>query len=218
MNRFSSLLFFVFIFFLFSCSQKNVTDTAKANLEVRLTDAPGNFDALNIDIRDVQYNYSNDTASGWKSLTGVKPGIYNLLDLVNDKDTLLANAEIETGRLQQLRLVLGPSNSIVVGGVSLPLTTPSAQQSGLKLNIQQDIVNGVLYKLLLDFDAAKSVVQTGNGKFILKPVIRTILDAQGGSIAGVVRPESFVSAILTIKGTDTVASSFTAANGNFLVK
>jgi hypothetical protein len=106
----------------------------------------------------------------------------------------------------------------VVGGVSFSLTTPSAQQSGLKLNIQQDIVNGVLYKLLLDFDAAKSVVQTGNGKFILKPVIRTILDAQGGSIAGVVRPETFVSAILAIKGTDTVASSFTASNGNFLIK
>ncbi|MFM2146288.1 MAG: hypothetical protein RL732_1124, partial [Bacteroidota bacterium] len=123
------------------------------------------------------------------------------------------------GRLQQLRLVLGDRNTIVVNGVSTTMQTPSAQQSGLKLNIQQDIVNGVLYKLLLDFDVARSVVKAGNsGKYILKPVIRTVLEAQGGSVNGVVTPPSFPTAVLLIQNTDTPATTFTSTTGNYLIK
>jgi hypothetical protein len=207
------------LFSLLSCNEKAVTENAKANLQIRLTDDPAGFDAVNIDIIDILYNNSTDSTTGWVSVPGAKKGIYNLLDLVNDKDTLLADAEIPTGRLQQLRLVLGDRNTIVVNGVSTTMQTPSAQQSGLKLNIQQDIENGVLYKLLLDFDVARSVVKAGNsGKYILKPVIRTVLEAQGGSVNGVVTPPSFPTAVLLIQNTDTPATTFTSTMGNYLIK
>jgi len=205
--------------FMANCSDKdNASPTGKARLEVRLTDDPAGFDAINIDIQDVKYNVTGDDANGWVSLTGVNTGVYNLLDLVNDKDTLLVNSDIPSGRLHQLRLVLGSNNTIVVDGVSYPLETPSAQQSGLKLNIQQDVEAGILYTLLLDFDAAKSVVKTGNGKYILKPVIRTVLDAVGGSIAGYVKPPEIITAVYALQGTDTVATTFTGLNGGYIIK
>jgi hypothetical protein len=55
-----------------------------------------------------------------------------------------------------------------------PLDTPSAIQSGIKLIHQFTVDSGQRVDLLLDFDACKSIVQTGNGKYKLKPVIKVI--------------------------------------------
>jgi hypothetical protein len=105
-----------------------------------------------------------------------------------------------------------------VNGQKIPLETPSAQQSGLKLNIHQTITSGILYTITLDFDAAKSIVTTGNNKYILKPVIRTVFNAVGGSIKGFVLPSSVLTAVYALQGPDTIASTFTGSNGGYLVK
>ncbi len=215
-NFFPSLFVcLLFTFFLGACSDKDSGE--KAKLEIRLTDDPAAYDAVYIDIKDVQINVSGEDDKGWQSLAGVQKGIYNLLDLVNDKDTLLCNAEIPSGKLHQIRLVLGNNNSIVLNGVNIPLETPSAQQSGLKLNVQQDVTGGILYTILLDFDAGRSVVTTGGGKYILKPVIRTVLNAVGGSIKGAVTPDTVLTAVYAINGTDTM-TTFTDGTGAYLIK
>lgn len=199
---------------LFSC-QKN--DSGKARIQVALTDGPGNYDEVNIDVQDIRINYSNDDDKGWVSLDGVKTGNYDVLKLANGKDTLLADAQINTGRIQQIRLVLGSNNFVRLNGQRYDLQTPSAQQSGLKLNIHQDVNEGILYKLVMDFDASRSIVETGNKKYNLKPVIRTTLEAIGGSIKGYVLPNSFASAVYALQGTDTVAGTYTV-NGAYMLK
>jgi hypothetical protein len=123
----SLLVFLLSTLTLVSCSDKDSNE--KARLEVRMTDDPAAFDAVYIDLKDVQINVTDDADKGWQSLPGVRAGIYNLLDLVNDKDTLLVNADIPTGRLHQIRLVLGSNNSIVANGITTKLETPSAMQS-----------------------------------------------------------------------------------------
>ena len=202
------------LFLLASCS-KNEKGTSR--LQVSLTDAPGDYDALYIDVQDIKINTTSDSSSGWSSLENVRHGTYNLLDLVNGKDTLLADATIPSGRIQQIRLILGSENYVKINGQMLKLTTPSAQQSGLKLNIHQDVSAGIVYQLLLDFDVAKSVVESNNGKYILKPTIRTIMQAIGGSIRGTVAPDSLQTAVLAIQGADTVASTYTS-NGSYLIR
>jgi hypothetical protein len=211
----SLLVFLLSTLTLVSCSEKDSNE--KARLEVRMTDDPAAFDAVYIDLKDVQINVTDDADKGWQSLPGVHAGIYNLLDLVNDKDTLLVNADIPTGRLHQIRLVLGSNNSILANGITIPLETPSSMQSGLKLNVQQDVNGGILYKMVLDFDAARSIVSSGNGKFILKPVIRTVLNAVGGSIKGAVTPKTVLTAVYAINGVDTM-TTFTDLNGAYLIK
>lgn len=197
-----------------SCTKN---DKGTARMQVSLTDGPGDYEGLYIDVQDIKINTTTDTSSGWTSLEGVRRGTYNLLDLVNGKDTLLADATIPTGRVQQIRLVLGENNYVKTGGNMLKLATPSAQQSGLKLNIHQDVNEGILYQLVLDFDVAKSVVESGNGKYTLKPTIRTVLQALGGSIKGAVAPDSLQTAVLAIQGADTIASTYTM-NGSYLIK
>jgi len=211
----------IFILLLFSCQkEQNQNSNSKARLQVFLTDAPGDYEAVYIDIKDVMINVTGDTLNGWKSLSGVNPGSYDLLKLVNDDDTLLADAEIPSGKIHQMRLVLGTENYVKIEGSAdlIKLETPSAQQSGLKLNIQQDVENGILYTILMDFDVAKSIVKTGNSKYILKPVIRTVFNAVGGSLKGVVMPNTFQTAVYAVKGVDTVATTFTASNGGYYFK
>ena len=202
----------------FSCNKEDKISNNKARLQVALTDDPGDFQAVFIDVKDIKINYSTDTSSGWQSLANVNTGQYDLLKLVNDDDTVLASADISTGRVEQIRLVLGTENFVKINGQLIKLETPSAEQSGLKLNIHQDVKAGILYKLLLDFDVAKSIHKTGNGKYMLKPVIRTVFEALGGSIKGWVLPDTVTTAILAIQGPDTIASTFTGTNGGYLIR
>ena len=202
-----------------SC-KKNDASNGNARLQVYLTDDPGDYEAVYIDVKDVQINVTGDSSNGWQSLQSVNAAVYDVMKLVNDDDTLLADANIPSGKLHQMRLVLGTENYVKVEGTSqlIKLETPSAQQSGLKLNIQQDVVDGILYTITLDFDVAKSIVKTGNNKYILKPTIRTILNAAGGSIKGVVMPKDFQSAVYAVQGVDTVASTFTDPDGGYLLR
>ena len=204
---------------LISC-KKDGASNGNARLQVYLTDDPGDYEAVYIDVKDVQINVTGDSSNGWQSLKNVNAAVYDVLKLVNDDDTLLADANIPSGKLHQMRLVLGTENYVKIEGTSqlIKLETPSAQQSGLKLNIQQDVQDGILYTITLDFDVAKSIVKTGNNKYILKPTIRTILNAAGGSIKGVVMPKTFQSAVYAVQGVDTVASTYTDADGGYLLR
>ena len=161
--------FCAFLLF-WSCDKDDASqNTPKTTLNVYLTDGPGDFQQVNVDIQEVRIKSSDDT-SQWLSLP-TNTGIYNLLDFQNGVDTLLATGPVPAVVLKEVRLVLGPNNTVMKDSVLYDLDTPSAQQSGLKIKIDKSL-GLTVDSLTLDFDAAKSIVETGNGKFILKPVIR----------------------------------------------
>jgi hypothetical protein len=123
------------------------------------------------------------------------------------------------GHLSQVRLVLGANNTLKMNDLIIPLTTPSAQQSGLKLLVNAELKAGITYVLLLDFDAAKSIVSTGNGKFNLKPVIRAIPQGITGAIKGLITPVQSTPAIYAIMGADTIATCYAdSISGKFLLQ
>ena len=152
----------------FSCSKDSSSSTGTSNLQVRLTDAPVAYDSVNVDIREVRVNLRNDSA-GWVTLNTMA-GVYNLLGLQNGVDTLLATGTVQAGTVQELRFILGPNNTVVVGGVSFPFTIPSGSESGLKIKVGKNI-NAGLDSLLVDFDAALSIKLEG-GSYKLRPVLR----------------------------------------------
>ncbi len=204
--------FLLLSIFWMACSDDNQT----AKLEVRLTDAPGDYEEVNIDIQSVEIN-NGDGNSGWTTLD-VESGVYNILELTNGLDTLLASTELPAGRISQIRLILGDNNSVKVNGETKPLSTPSAQQSGLKLNLQAELAEGITYTITLDFDAARSIVRRGNGSYSLKPVIRALEKATSGSIKGTVTPLEASPAVFAISGTDTVATAYTDEAGKFMLR
>lgn len=188
-------------------------DEATTSLVVRLTDSPGDYESVFIDIESVQVHVNEgDQEDGWITLNS-NAGIYDLLSLTDGVETVIATDEFPTGHVSQLRLVLGSENSVVVDGITYSLTVPSGSESGLKLQIHADLVEGIAYSVLLDFDAAKSVHKTGSDKYILKPVIKTITEAIDGAVTGTVIPADLNVAVFALSGSDTVGTSY-AVQGN----
>jgi len=205
-----AILTLVFTFTACKKSDVNNNNSGPSKMNIYLTDAPADYQAVWIDIQQVMVKSDADSAGddGWVSVPLLAPGKYNLLDFRNGKDTLLGGVSLPEGKVSQIRLILGDDNQIVLeDGSTVNLKTPSAQESGLKLNVEADLKAGIPYELVLDFDAARSIVKAGNsGQYILKPVIRTFAKAAGGGIEGVVLPDSANANVMAINGTDTLGA------------
>lgn len=195
-----------------SCNNSD-SDTAKSYpYKVRLTDAPAAFDEVNIDLQAVQVIGSNGEAVTLNTTAG----IYNLLDFSNGVNTLIATSVLADAKVSQIRLILGPNNTIMVDGTTYPLSTPSAEQSGLKLLVNQTLTADIENEILLDFDAYASIVQTGAGTYKLKPVIRTIVTATTGNINGSILPIG-IAAVSATSSTNVVYNSSVNAAGQFQI-
>jgi hypothetical protein len=206
------------VFFTNCGDDDNEAGTAK--ISVALIDAPADFEFVIIDVQDIQVNVSSDEndENGWQSLEEAQPGAYDLLLLTNGEEAFMGEIELPEGKLGQVRLILGDVNSLGVAGDTVALTVPSGSQSGLKINVNADIVSGVTYKLVIDFDAAMSVVKAGNsGQYNLKPVVRANMEAQTGAIQGVVAPAEIPSVVYAVAGQDST-SSYPDENGEFLIR
>ncbi len=140
----------------------------------------------------------------------------NLTDLQDPSKALsLGSATIPAGHYQQIRLVLDTSqpgntsvdvlDSTTNTTTNYPLTIPSATgpsgfgggtstdggdgpgTSGIKVNVGLDAQAGQSYALLIDFNAAESIVSAGaSGQWLMKPVLVGTMQATAGSISGTV--------------------------------
>ncbi|AMJ67601.1 DUF4382 domain-containing protein [Hymenobacter sp. PAMC 26628] len=216
-----------------SCSKSTSDDPSAtaAKLEVRLTDAPGNFNSVVLDVRQIEVHLKDEgNPDGWQTLN-FTPQTVNVLDYVNGKSALLVNTDFAPGDLKEIRLILGP-NSYVVGtdGQQYDLKTPSGQTSGVKLKLDKvTLKQRETFQLLLDFDVAKSIVERGNWKagndkkerYLLKPVIRLVAQDLKGGLGGLVSPAAARPQVLAIRssilGPDTV-STYADASGAFQLR
>ena len=88
-----SILILILTVLLFSCKKVDIND-GSASLTFRLTDAPAAYDKVNIDIVGTQAIINDPTIN-----LDVHAGVYNLLDLVNGKDTVIVDQQIPSGEL-----------------------------------------------------------------------------------------------------------------------
>lgn len=197
--------------FVTSCEK---VEKNNATLKLMLTDAPALYDEVNIDIKEIHVNNDEE---GWIKFILDKPGVYNILEFSNGLDTLLGTTEVPAGKISQLRLVLGDDNSIVVDGVTYPLTVPSGSTSGLKFNVHAELESGITYKYWIDFDAAHSINKTGNGQYKLKPVIRMFTEATSGALEGNVLPAAALPLVKLFNTTDTLMA-IPDSTGYFMIK
>lgn len=174
---------------------------------------PGEYQQVNIDVMAVEVKMNDSLVS----LT-TNQGIYNLLEFVNGKDTLLVDDQLPSGYMSQIRLILGEENTVMIDSVLYDLKTPSAQQSGLKLNVHEEIIAGEAYAYVIDFVVEKSIVETGNGKYILKPVIKVYSEAVSGSIQGVAQAAEARALVSAIREDDTVSTYADTLSGAFLIR
>jgi hypothetical protein len=203
-------------------------------VSVSMTDAPAcGYDQVNVTVSKVRIHQSNtadDNTPGWTDITLNPPRKINLLDLNDPTQTngaldSLGETSLAAGHYTQVRLVLVRNeNSVVLSTTppnhtEIPLDTPSAVQSGIKLVNEFDVPSGQRVDLLLDFDACKSIVKTGNGTYKLKPVIKVIPFVLNG-IEGFVDPallNSHVVVSAQMNGVIVRATVPNAQSGKFFL-
>jgi hypothetical protein len=225
----------------FSC-RKEATDSripeGQQRIKIRLTDNPVNYDAVKIDIQQIIVQIIPDSCRGrgdhnnndcydddeyrcsvWDTLD-IRPGIYNLLDLSNGVDTLLASGFTLQGRINKIKMVLGNNNSVVIDSVSYPLTLWNNNHNVIIQVRGHDIIEitpGDL-QLWLDFDAGGSIVKVSNNHFVLKPRIKIFVPAQTSSIEGRVLPKQAEAVVAAYTATDTLIAIPDRHDGRFKIR
>ncbi|MES3013018.1 MAG: DUF4382 domain-containing protein [Pseudomonadota bacterium] len=187
------------------------TGSPLGTMRLSLTDAPAcGFDAVHITVDRVRVHQSAgaaDADTGWSEVVLNPAKRVDLLTLSNGVLEPLGQTDLPAGKYTQMRLVLAPNTAAApfanavtpTGDAETALTTPSAQQSGLKLNVNIDIPAGKVADFAIDFDACKSIVKRGNsGQYNLKPVISVtpIVSDAGLRVTGYVDPSIAVGSTL----------------------
>jgi len=214
----SKLIFIIpLILFLAACSKDNDNNQqeGKAILSVKLVDFPGTYDAVNIDVQRLRAKLDEQ----WMEFTLESPGVYNLRDFINGNTLLLiGDTALDPATISEIRLILGDNNSVEVDGASYDMQTPSGQSSGYKVKMDPQVMEpGGLYRLVIDFDVSKSVHQTGNGKYMLNPVVRGYLESAVGGIAGAITPIGAAGYVEAHNSSDTAGTFIDPVNGQFLI-
>lgn len=161
-----SLVTAIALTFCISCKKESA---GHSTLNVRLTDAPADYQEVNIELEKVYVKLSGDSVS-WIELE-TAPGVYNLLSLRNGVDTLIATETLPGEVVKEIRLVLGSKNTIKVSGTLYPLVIPSGSESGLKIKMNKKLEKSI-ETVIIDFDAALSVHEEGTGDYKLRPVLK----------------------------------------------
>ncbi len=176
------------------------SSSSTGTLSVAMTDAPAcGYDNVFVTVEKVRVHKSGDaeeTDEGWHEIVLDPAKRIDLLELTNGVLAELGQTDLPAGTYTQMRLVLADNettpmaNAVVLSGSQgeeVELTTPSGQQTGLKMNLDVTVEPDKVARVVIDFDACKSVVKAGaSGKYLLKPVLSvfTIITDMGQSIIG----------------------------------
>ena len=214
---------------LFAGCSPSPSGMSYGTIRVHLTDAPGDFESVNLVITQVSAHIADGTSgdefassdtsdtsgtSGWIVLNDT-PATYDLLTLQNGVFVTIGTGKVPAGHYTQVRLKLGAGSNVVVNGVTYPLTVPSGLQTGLKLVGSFDVPADGLVDLALDFDAARSIHQNGAGNYMLRPTVKVIPFSTAGGITGLVSPAGTETTIYAIQAPDTLGSASAASDGRF---
>ena len=201
------------------------SSSGSGGMNVHLVDGPiAGYQHINVNIQQVQIH----GPSGWTTLSSPNQ-TYDLLSLTNGLSATLANgATLPAGQYDQMRLILGTGNTVVLSdGSTQPLTVPSGLQTGIKLIVSFDVQAGTTADVFIDFDAAHSiqVVQAGaSSKYILRPTVRAFDKTATGSVSGTLTDGSsnpiagaaVYAETLDASGNPTIVrSAITAADGTY---
>lgn len=193
-----------------------------------LTDGPGSYDNVFIDIKSLQIvidtaregsrkrdtcNWDHigshresrrDSGLVWTTIP-IKAGVYDILKFRNGLDTLFASANVPKGSVRLVRIEFGTNNSLVKDSVTHPLNLSPNLPNFLVIKLKGHEFEEFAsrrHRLWLDFDVSRSIIEA-NGRFYLIPVMHTFVEKNTASVAGKVKPRDAKAVITLFNNTDT---------------
>lgn len=205
-----------------SCEKDNSEPQSEnqGEMRVRMTDAPADYEALDVEIASVAI-YSENT--GWIELNNETQKV-SVLELTNGMSTeLVSYTSLDAGTYTQLKLVFGEENKLTYqsevglnGSSVYTSVTTDLQWNGPKeiiIEIDQEVSANQSADLLLDFDAAASIIESGEN-YVLDPTIQVIENAEMGILGSI---EGGSDAMIEISNGEMSAHTYTSAKGQFLI-
>jgi len=204
----------------FSSCSKEEENTPGNTFKVRMTDAPGDFVALEMEIVGVDIYHNTE---GWINLSS-ETQMISVLDLTNGQEIELAhNTAVNAGLYTKIRIRFGDNNTLTLfgemqsgglGNIDVSLAWNGPKEAVIEINREVSAESGA--DVLVDFHVAESVSEgVSLGEYVMHPVITEIRDAQTG-IQGKVEG-SLMAAILLTNGENTY-STYIDASDNFMVR
>ena len=155
-----------------------------AQLNVLLTDAPGDILEAHVTIERVSIVPTADTAAGDADEGGIEvlseePKTVDLVQLQDGVTEALGSITIPDGEYGQIRFVTAREATVYYEDAEgakqeANLMLPSADETGIKINVDSLTVDESVesVEVTLDFNVEESFVKTGqSGKYIFKPVV-----------------------------------------------
>lgn len=223
-----------------SCTKSGLE--SDSTVSVFLTDGPGDYDNVFIDIVKVEVKVDKDEKRKRNDNAGLTDddkddhlerkdafgewidinytqGVIDVLSLRNGVETQLGTANIQTGTVRKIRITLGTNNAVVKNGVSYPLTLANPTQNFLYVHLfdkhRQRGNNNV--RVWVDFDIARSIVEN-NGRFFLKPLLRPFCNNNFGEIAGTVLPMEARAVIKITNSSGFEGFALPNRDGRFMIR
>ena len=152
-----SMMMLAAVYVLSSCDSSDSMDSpeGKATMQITLVDDPAAYEAVLIDVQGIEYKLEIDDDDiededdddngdegsriyddeGEWIYVDIEPRVYDILELQNGTEAVLADVDIEAGELKEVRLILGDNNQVVIDGDTLDMKVPSGSSSGLKVKV-----------------------------------------------------------------------------------
>lgn len=232
----------------FGCQKNdNLSDEkipeGQAKMSIYLMDDPVMFTKVLIDIRQVavkidtaQHHDDQDDDDQWEddfcghhrdkrnssviwdTLT-IRPGVYDLLELRNGVDTLLASGLIPEGKILKVRITLGSDNEIFTdSATSYPLVIfgphPYFDIDVRKIDVAAITANQ--FSLWLDFSLQRSIFFR-SGRYYLKPFVKPFNDRIKPKLHGTVLPKGASPLVKAYNSTDTLYA-LPGRDGNYMIR
>jgi len=167
----------------FSCGGSPSGPSGSAALNLRITDSP--YSAAKAVLVTLSGARIHSDEAGWVDVDMVSNPITCDLKKLEGPDALLGtNPALPEGHFSQIRLVVesatiydeasgGTACAPDPAGTSSPLEIPSGE---VKINHAFELVDGTTTTIVLDFSGDESIKihGTGNGRYIMTPVIRVV--------------------------------------------
>ena len=146
----------------------------------------------------------NDDFGKWDTLS-VTPRVYDMLNLKNGKDNLIANGFVSNGKIYKLRITLGTNNEVWTDSTHHYPLSICENEKYVYVKIPSQSVETLpsgQKRIRLDINVGKSV-ELENGVYCFNPEVKSYCDETSGRIEGKVQPADAKAMVMAFNTTDT---------------
>ncbi len=140
-------------------------------IEIRVTDPPpAGVKSAIVYLTNIEVHKVSGNTSGWIPILGA-PSSFDLMDVIG-VEQILGSANVTAGSFTQIRMDVDRVEVETVVGDNFTAEVPSGE---LKIVGAFNVGGGKATVLTLDFDGEKSLIVTGKGKALFKPVVKLLI-------------------------------------------